>query len=92
MMSSFFLSSLFINRIPEPRSAGEAGRSSSGFFFGLCPEATAYKARGAAIDRVPATSVSPEFAVMKPFSVIAVYAAAGVAAASSPKYTSSGVR
>jgi hypothetical protein len=30
--------------------------------------------------------------VMKPFSVIAVYAAASVAAASSPKYTSSGVR
>ncbi len=42
--------------------------------------------------KAPATSVSPEIPVMKPFSVIVGYAAIGVDAAGSPKYTSSGVR
>jgi hypothetical protein len=85
-------SSLFVNRLRVPRSAGAAGRSSSGFFFGFGSRAAAYKARCAAIVRMPATSVSPEIAAMKPFAVIAGYAAIGVETADSPKYTSSGVR
>jgi hypothetical protein len=92
MMLPVFSSSLFVNRIPQAQSAAEGGRSSGGFFLGFVPKATAYKALGAAIERVPATSVPPENPVMKLFAVIAIYAATGVAAASSPKYTSSGVR
>jgi hypothetical protein len=91
-MLPFFPSSIFFNRIPQAQSAAAGGRSSGGFFFGFDPKATAYKARGPAIARVPATSVSPENPVMKFFGVIAFYAAIGITVSSSPKYTSSGVR
>ena len=53
---------------------------------------TAYKARGAAIEGVPAMPVSPEISVLKPWSVIAGYAATAVDSPSALKYTSSGVR
>ena len=92
MMLSVFLSSLLVNLTPEPRSAAAGSRWSVRFFFGFGSEATAYKARGATIEGVPAMPVSPEIAVLKPLAVIAGYAATGVEAASSPKYTSSGVR
>jgi hypothetical protein len=91
-MLSVFPFSIFFNRIPQAQSAAEGGRSSGEFFFGFDSKATAYKARGAAITRVPATSVSPENPVMKLFWVIAIYAAIGITVSSSPKYTSSGVR
>jgi hypothetical protein len=92
MMLPVFPSSIFFNRIPQAQSAAEGGRSSGGFFFGFDPKATAYKARGATIARVPAISVSPDNLVMELFRVFAIYAATGIAVSSSPKYTSSGVR
>jgi hypothetical protein len=61
-------------------------------FFRRIGKATACKAAGATIEGVPATSVSPKCAALKWFALIAVYAAAGIETASSPKYTSSGVR
>src|SRR6266850_3739133 len=67
MMLPVFPPSIFFNRIPQAQSAAEGGRCSGGFFFGFDPKATSYKARGAAIARVPATSVSPENPVMKLF-------------------------
>jgi hypothetical protein len=83
----------FVNRLRLARSAAAGGRSSDVGFFRLgLRKSTAYKAPGAAIDRLPATSVPPDNPVMKPFAVIAIYAATSVAAASSPKYTSSGVQ
>jgi hypothetical protein len=75
MMLPVFPSSIFFNRISQAQSAAEGGRSSGGFFFGFDPKATACKARGAAIARVPATSVSPENPVMRLLEVIAIYAA-----------------
>jgi hypothetical protein len=91
MIVSCFL--LFVNRLRVARSAAAGGRSSDVelFRFGL-GKSTSYKASGAAIGGVPATSVPRENPRMKPLADIGIYAATGVVAASSPKYTSSGVQ
>jgi len=88
MMLPLFPSSIFVNRILQAQSAAAGD---GGFFFGFEPKATAYKALGTAIVGLTATSQSPGNPAMKFFAFIAIYAAIGVAAASSPNYTSSGV-
>ena len=86
-------SAVLVNRLQESRSAAAGGRSALEIgFLHRNGKATAYKAPGAAIEGVRATSVAPEIDVLKRFAVIAAYAAASVEGARASKYTSSGVR
>jgi len=93
MMSLLFLSSLFVNRIPETQSAAAGGSSSSGFFVVSALKSTAYKAPGAAIDGVPATLIPPENPILDRCTVMMIaQAATAIVSPSVPKYTSSGLR
>ena len=88
------LSSVFVNGLPPQCGLAPEGREKLRFrFFGFGMEKpTAYNAAGAAISRVPATSVSPAIELTDAWAVMAAsQAAARVVWANAPKYTSSGV-